>query len=80
MTLSIVFMKERRELTQAENACVQTTQKRAICVGNSANCSRIVIKSADALLYPAKNDGAYWLRKGSVGWSFSALAKKHRWT
>lgn len=28
-----------------------------------------------ALRYPARNDGEYGLRSGSVGWSLSACAK-----
>ncbi len=49
----------RAVLTQAENACVHNTQKRAICTGKSANCSRMEPRSAQALRYPARKDGAY---------------------
>ena len=67
--------RANRRLTHAENACVQITQKRVICAGNKLNCSRIEFSSAVALRYPARNEGAYWLRMGSAGWSLSAVAK-----
>ena len=67
-------------LTHAENAWVQMTQKRPMTVGKMENCSRTELRRAVALRYPARNEGAYWLRMGSSGQSFTAAAKKTLWT
>ena len=67
-------------LTVLENACVHSTQNRAICTGNIPNCSRTVPMRLHALRYPARKLGAYSLRIGSVGKSARACAKKQRWT
>lgn len=68
------------KLTAPENACVQRTQKRAICAGNKSNCARTRVMMVHALRYPARNEGAYWLFSGSVGWDVIAWRKKMRWT
>jgi hypothetical protein len=70
--------KIRALFTVAENACVHNTQNRAICAGNIENCCFTDPIMVQALRYPARKEGAYWLLIGSSGLLEMAWAKKQR--
>ena len=67
-----------QQRTAAEKAYVHGDQNREHMDGCTANCSRTTRKTVDAARTLAKNDGAYWLRRGLTGLSISAWAKYPR--
>ena len=65
-------------LTDAENANVQITQKRAHMDGYCLNCSLTTLRMVTDDRYATRNECAYALRSGFRGQSMIACAKKLR--